>query len=264
MSALKDFVVACFSPVGLVTILFVAGLLLHALRRDSRAGWRLVAAGAGLYLVFLLTPLAEALYADLEHPYPPMLKADASARSVVVLAGYGEDNPLLPVTSKLTGEMIPRLAEGIRLYREIPGARLVLSGGVVRQHDGPVAHLMADFAKAMGVPERDIVIEGRARTTYENLAETKRIIGSEPFILVTSSGEMRRAVAVARKLAMRPLPAPAAIWAARYYPAGMSWLEWGRKIAGDSGEAKAHRLGYLQRAYHEHLGYLWYLALGRV
>jgi uncharacterized SAM-binding protein YcdF (DUF218 family) len=182
----------------------------------------------------------------------------------VVLSGYGEDLPFLPVTSKLTGEMIPRLAEGIRLYREIPGARLILSGGVVRQHDGPVAHLMADFAKAMGVPERDIIVEGRARTTYENLAETQKIIGSEPFILVTSSGEMRRAVAVARKLAMRPLPAPAAIWAARYYPAGMSWLEWSWKLAEDSGEAKAHRLSYLQRAYHEYVGYLWYWVLGRV
>ena len=149
MSMLKEFVVACFSPVGLVTILFVAGLLLHAFRRDWRIGLRLVATGAGLYLVFVLTPLAEALYANLEHPYPPMLKADASARAVVVLAAYGEDMPSLPVTSKLTGEMIPRLAEGIRLYREIPGARLVLSGGVVRRHDGPVAQLMADFAKAI-------------------------------------------------------------------------------------------------------------------
>jgi uncharacterized SAM-binding protein YcdF (DUF218 family) len=264
MSMLKDFVVACFSPVGLITVLFVAGLLLRLFRREWRVGGRMLAAGAGLYLLLVLTPLSEALYANLEHPYPPMLKADASARTVVVLAAYGEDMPFLPVTSKLTGEMIPRLAEGIRLYREIPGARLVLSGGVVRRHDGPVARLMADFAVAMGVPERDIVIEGRARNTYENLSETRKIIGAEPFILVTSSAEMRRAVAVARKLAMRPLPAPAAIWAARYYPAGMSWLEWAGKVAEDSGEAKAHRLTYLQRAYHEYVGYLWYWVLDRV
>jgi uncharacterized SAM-binding protein YcdF (DUF218 family) len=135
---------------------------------------------------------------------------------------------------------------------------------VVREHDGPVALLMAEFAKAMGVPERDIVIEGRARTTYENLVETKKLIGAEPFILVTSSAEMRRAVAVAQKLAMRPLPAPAAIWASRYYPAGMSWQEWAWKVAGDSGEAKAHRLTYLQRAYHEYVGYAWYWVLDRV
>jgi hypothetical protein len=44
----------------------------------------------------------------------------------------------------------------------------------------------------------------------------------------------------------------------------MSWLEWAGKVAEDSGEAKAHRLTYLQRAYHEYVGYLWYWVLDRV
>jgi hypothetical protein len=70
MSVLKDFIVACFSPVGLMTILFASGLLLHAFRRESRMGRHLMVSGAGLYLMFLLTPLAEVLYANLEHPYP--------------------------------------------------------------------------------------------------------------------------------------------------------------------------------------------------
>jgi uncharacterized SAM-binding protein YcdF (DUF218 family) len=264
MTSLKELPEICFSPVGLMTILFASGILVSAFRRESRMGRRLVSSGAGLYLVFLLTPLAEVLYANLEHPYPPMLHADASVRTIVVLSGYGEDLPFLPVTSKLTGEMIPRMVEGIRLYREIPGARLILSGGVVRQQDGPVANLMADFARVMGVPNQDIVVEGLSTTTYENLVEVKKIIGSEPFIFVTSSGELRRAAAVARRLGMKPLPAPAAIWAARYYPAGMSWLEWGWKVIEDMGYSTIDRLSYLQRAHHEYLGYVWYWVLGRV
>jgi uncharacterized SAM-binding protein YcdF (DUF218 family) len=168
MTSLKQMLEACISPVGLMTILFASGILVSAFRRQSRMGHRLVWSGAGLYLVFLLTPLAEVLYANLEHPYPSILHPDASVRTIVVMSGYGEDSPLLPVTSKLTGEMIPRLVEGIRLYREIPGARLILSGGVVRQQDGPVGNLMADFARAMGVPSRDIVVEGLSTTTYES------------------------------------------------------------------------------------------------
>ena len=237
---------------------------MSAFRSQSRMGCRLVWSGAGLYLVFLLTPLAEVLYANLEHPYPPILHPDPSVRTIVVLSGYGEDFHFLPVTSKLVGETIPRMVEGIRLYREIPGGRLILSGGPVRRQDGPLADLMADFARAMGVPNRDIVVEGRSVTTYENLAEVKKIVGSEPFILVTSSGDLRRAAAVARRLEMKPLPAPAAIWAARYYPAGMSWPEWGRKVMGDIGHPSPDRLSYLQRAYHEYLGYIWYWMLGRV
>jgi len=264
MTVLTGLLETWFSPIGLVTLLVASGLVVSAFRRESRMGRRLASSGAGLYLLFLLTPLAEVLYANLEHAYPPMLHPDSSVRTIVVLSGFGEDFPFLPVTSKLTGETIPRMAEGIRLYREIPGARLILSGGVVRQQDGPVANLMADFARAMGVPDRDIVVEGGSTTTYGNLAEVKKIIGSEPFILVTSSGELRRAAAVARRLGMKPLAAPAAIWAARYFPAGMSWLEWGWKFVGETGYPKAHRLGYLQRAYHEYLGYIWYWMLGRV
>jgi uncharacterized SAM-binding protein YcdF (DUF218 family) len=96
-----------------------------------------------------------------------------------------------------------------------------------------------------------------------NLVEVKKIIGSEPFILVTSSDGLQRAAAVARKLGMQPLPAPAAIWAARHYPAGMSWLEWGWKVLEDMGPS-TDRLIYLQRAHHEYLGYVWYWMLGRV
>jgi uncharacterized SAM-binding protein YcdF (DUF218 family) len=264
MTSLKGLLAICFSPVGLMTILFASGILVNAFRRESRMGRRLVSSGVGLYLVFLLTPLAEVLYANLEHPNPPMLHPDASARTIVVLSGYGEDFPSLPVTSKISVETISRMVEGIRLYRDLPGARLIVSGGILPDQDGPIANLMADFARVMGVPNQDIVIEGLSTTTYENLVEVKKIIGSEPFLLVTSSGGLRRAVAVARRLGMKPLPAPAAIWAARYFPAGMSWLEWGWKFVGETGYPKAQRLGYLQRAYHEYLGYVWYWMLGRV
>ncbi len=264
MTSLQGLLEACFSPVGFMTVLFASGILVNAFRRQSRLGHRLVWSGVGLYLVFLLTPLAEVLYVNLEHPYPPMLHPDASVRTIVVLSGYGEDIPFLPVTSQLGVETISRMAEGIRLYRELPGARLILSGGTLRHQHRPIANLMADFASVMGVPEQDIVLEGLSTTTYENLLEVKKIIGSEPFILVTSSGDLRRAAAAARRLEMKPLPAPAAIWAARHYPAGMSWLEWGWRVIEDMGYPALERLSYLQQAHHEYLGYVWYWMLGRV
>jgi len=44
------------------------------------------------------------------------------------------------------------MVESIRLYREIPDARLIVSGGIVRQKDGPIANLMAEFTTTMGYP----------------------------------------------------------------------------------------------------------------
>lgn len=264
MTSLKDLLVACFSPLGLTTILFVSGILLRVFRRHSRRAYHLVWSGVGLYLVFLLTPLAEVLYANLEHPYPSMLHPDASVRTIVVLSGWGNDLPFVAVTSKLNADTISRMVEGIRLYRELPKARLIVSGGSVPPGSTPVANLMADLARAMGVPGQDIVVEGLSTTTYENLLEVHKMVGSEPFILVTSSGELRRATAVAHRLEMKPLPAPAAIWAAPYYPPRMPWLEWGRRVIEDLGDPSADRLLYLQRAYHEYLGYVWYWMRGRV
>lgn len=266
MTILKELLEACFSPIGVIAVLLAAGLLATRFRRQSRVGRRLVWGGVWLYIAFVFTPLAEVLVSNLERPFPPMLHPDASAgaRTIVVLSAYGEDHPFLPVTSEISGETISRIVEGLRLYHELPGARLVVSGGVLRKGDKPVASLMADFIRAMGVPDRDIVIEGHSLTTYENLVEVKKIIGTAPFILVTTACDLRRATAVARKLEMKPLAAPAAIWAAQHYPAGMSWLEWAWKLIEGVATPSTDRLGYLQRANHEYLGLLWYRILGRV
>ena len=266
MTILKRSIEICLSPIGIMTLLFLAGLIVTATRRTSRMGRRLIWGGVWLYLIFLFTPLAEVLVSNLERPVPPMLHPDTSAgiRAIVVLSGYGEDYSFLPVTSRLSGETIARMVEGIRLYRELPNVKFVVSGGVVREGDRPVASLMADFAKAMGIPERNVVTEMSSETTYENLAEVKKLIGSEPFILVTSACDLRRATAVARKLGMKPLAAPAAIWAAQQYPAGMSWLDWSRVLIRGVAKPSTSRFGYLQWAYHEYVGYAWYRALGRV
>ncbi len=266
MTILKRSIEICFSPVGIMTLLFVAGLVVIACRRASRMGRRLIWGGVCLYLIFLFTPLAEVLVSNLERPFPAMLHPDASGgiRAIVVLSGYGEDFSFLPVTSKLSGETIARMVEGIRIYRELPDVKLVVSGGVLRKGDRPIGSLMADFAVAMGVPERDVVIETKSETTHENLAEVKKLIGPGPFILVTSACDLRRATAVARKLGMQPLAAPAAIWAAQHYPAGMSWLDWSWKLIRDVAAPSTSRFGYLQWAYHEYVGYAWYRMLGRV
>jgi hypothetical protein len=62
-------------------------------------------------------------------------------------------------------------------------------------------------------------------------------------------------------MGMKPLPAPANFWVAHQYPAGISWVEWGRMVIRN---ASFERFSYLQRAHHEYLGYVWYWILGRV
>jgi uncharacterized SAM-binding protein YcdF (DUF218 family) len=155
------------------------------------------------------------------------------------------------------------MVEGIRLYRQVRGARLIVSGGVLKTGHRPIAEQMADFAIALGVPRADVVMEQTSKTTYENLREVQKIVGTQPFILVNTALDLRRSMAVARKFGMKPLPAPAAIWAAHHYPAGMTWTALGWRMLEDTRPGTG-RLTHLQWAYHEYLGYVWYWMLRRV
>ncbi len=266
MDTLKRTLELAISPLGIMTLLLVAGVVLTLSGRHLRQGRRLLMSGALLYLVFTFSPLAEFLTRSLEKPFEPMLVPPGGPKidRIVVLSGYGESHPAFPVTSNLSGETVGRLTEGIRLYHLLPGSKLIVSGGVVHEPDGSIAVLMADFARQLGVRGEDIMVEGRSTTTYENLVEVKKMLGPSPFILVTSACDLWRASAVARKLGMIAIPAPACIWALQHYPARMDAGEWIRSFFDGFAHPSPTRLIRIQWAYHEYVGYIWYRLLGRL
>ncbi len=265
MDILKRSIEVVFSPLGLTTILSIAGIILSCTKRRSRTGRRLLISGTLLFLLLLLSPLAEYMVLGLERGYFPMLKPPASANphTIVVLAGYAEENSAFPITAKLSEQTISSLSEGMRLYRLSPGARMILSGGVVREGEKPVASFMADFLKALGVPAQDITIEGNSTNTYQNLVEVKKIVGSNPFILVVQACDMMRATAVARKLDMKLIPAPAGHWALQHHTHDSASGEFARFFKALA-HPSARNLSRIQWAYHEYAGYLWYRLLGRI
>ncbi|AKX93428.1 hypothetical protein MTHERMOG20_21430 [Moorella thermoacetica] len=67
----------------------------------------------------------------------------------------------------LSGEQGERVATGVKLYREGLAPRLLMTGGPVKWNVA-AADIMADQAKFLGVPEKDIVLEKWAISTYEN------------------------------------------------------------------------------------------------
>jgi len=255
-----------FSPMGILTAAAILGILTALTRKHRQLGCRLLLCSSLLLIVFLFTPLAEYLILGLERPYQPLLKPpDPSDKvdGIVILAGYGEDHAGFPPTSTLSHHTICNLTEGLRLYRLIPGARIILSGGTLRAGDRPVSSLMADFLEQMGVPAEKLVVENRSRNTYENLVAVKEIVGSRPFILVTAACDLKRALGVAQKLQMNAIPAPACFWARQHHPEEIGL---GEKIAVSLQRfgAASENLPRLQWAYHEYLGYLWYRLLGRI
>jgi uncharacterized SAM-binding protein YcdF (DUF218 family) len=221
--------------------------------------------GGLLFLVFLFAPISEFLILQLEKDYPPMLKPPDSTQinRIVVLAGYAEEHEEFPITTTVSEQTLGTLSEGLRLHRLLPGSKLVLSGGIARDGERPVASAMSDFLQQMGVSGTDILVEGRSTTTYENLVEVKKLIGSTPFILVAQACDLRRAMAVARKLQMNALAAPARHWTLQYHSSTGTEAGIVRYLEAFL-YPSTENLFRLQWAYHEYVGYIWYRFLGRI
>ena len=127
---------------------------------------------------------------------------------VVVLAGGHKSDPNIPATSRLSEHSLIRLVEGVRIFRQNPGAKLILSGGGFID-PVPEAMVMAQVSQFMGVPEDHMIIESTSNDTKDQARLIKPIVGTAPFVLVTSALHMPRSMALFEKLGMNPIPGPA-------------------------------------------------------
>jgi uncharacterized SAM-binding protein YcdF (DUF218 family) len=266
MGFFKQSVVIIFSPLGIMSLLIVTGIVLRCTNKCSQLAHRLLYWGGILFLIFLFSPLSRYLVLGLERNFKPLNTPPESPKieRIVILAGYAEEFPGIPITSSISKQTIYNISEGLRLYRLLPGSKLITSGGLGPRGEKPFAASMADFLRQVGVPDRDLIVEGNSRNTYENLVEVHKIIGSAPFILVASACDLKRAMAVARKLDMNPVPAPAFIWALQHYPPGMSLKDWIGDFFKRFTRPSTENLSRLQWAYHEYVGYVWYQLSGRI
>jgi uncharacterized SAM-binding protein YcdF (DUF218 family) len=253
------------SPLGIMVMLLGFGVILRFHRRWRSLGRKFLFCGAVLFLIFLFSPLAKALILNLEKDYAPLLQLpqDPKVNKILILAGYAEEHPGYPITSLLSEPTIGNLTEGLRLYHLMPDAVIVVSGGVMREGEQSFAASMADFLVQMGVPENRILIEGRSQNTHENFLESWGYLQKEPFILVAQACDMRRAMAVARKLKMQPVPAPASFWVRQHF-SGLSTKRQILKLFGAFLHPTTENLNRIQWAYHEYVGYYWYRFCDRI
>ena len=243
---LKKIVGTLFMPLPLALLLSVAGGVLLIFRR-RRAGGVLV--GLALLGVFLASwaPVADGLLGPLESRYPPVLDATRYPRAVAVVVLGSGYNPVpgLPVTSQLSGTGLVRLDEGIILYRQLPGAHLVVSGGSV-YGSGTIAHGYARAARALGVPASDLVKLDTPRDTAEEARAVRTLLGpGRPFLLVTSASHMPRAMRLFRLQGLKPIPAPTRYESLRENRNRFNYLV-----------PSALQLRKTERALHEYMGLL--------
>ncbi|MCZ8516394.1 YdcF family protein [Paenibacillus filicis] len=192
--------------------LFVIAFALLGVRL-WQCGRRRAEAAVGMITLLLYvvsTPLAgEAAVRSLEARYEPPA---APVGDVYLVLGGGAVGgvPEVEGSGQLTGTTLSRVVTAAELYhrKRLP---ILVSGGQVYDDSGNEARLSKRKLLALGVPEQDILIEDRSRTTQENAAYSRKFLeekGLRSPILITSASHMARSVKHFHKQGIEVTPYP--------------------------------------------------------
>ena len=208
MFVLRKFVSTLLLPFNLCLGLLLLGLVVLLFTRRQRLAKIVITSSAILLLLFSFSPLADKLISSLEMQYSPLAAQDLARENVhyIVVLGGGH-NSSRPPGSQLSPSSLARLIEGIRIFKEKPGTKLILSGGSVFD-PLPNAQAMLTTAKLLGIPETDIELESESRDTEDEARFLAPRLKQEPFYLVTSAVHMPRSMALFRKQGTNPIAAP--------------------------------------------------------
>lgn len=245
MFLFKKIVSQFFFPMPLCLLVCFAGLGMLWWSRWQKLGKILVTTGLVALMTLSYQPVADALLLPLERRYPVYQKRDGPpAQYVVVLGGGHTSDPSLPVSSQLREESLRRAVEGVRVHRQNPGSRLVLSGGGWLD-PVPEARLLAETVISLGVDPADIIVEEMSRDTSDQARLLKNVLNSNRFVLVTSATHLPRSMRLFEAMGLKPEPCPADHLVKRH--------SWHPALFFP----RAHCLRQAERAVYEYLGLAW-------
>jgi uncharacterized SAM-binding protein YcdF (DUF218 family) len=252
MFMLRKIVAHFLFPVPLCVEVLLLGLYLLWFTRKQRTGKVAVTLGTLLLGVLSNAFIAERLIHGLEDRYPPFAVSrgagtiDSAPRFIAVLGGWANNDPNVPISSHISADQLARLVEGIRLYRELPGSKLILSG------NAGSAENMAALATALGVNPQDILPVPQPRDTEEEAHQITALAGRARLVLVTSAAHMPRAMGLFAKVGAEPLPAPSNYLAVQHL------------LAPDDYFPSPYDLNMSQTAFYEYLGLTWAKLRGKI
>lgn len=197
------------------------------------------------------------LLGTLEWPYPPVSTRPPDTVAIVVLAGGILEPDKTRRRAELAEDTLYRCLRAAELYHQGAPCPVIVTGGVLDPGSGlpPVAPLMRDLLLRLGVAESDVIVESRARTTYENAVETRKLLAArklQGIVLVTEAVHMPRALRCFRKQGVKAIPAACLHRATKF--------RWKPDFFLPSPDA----IRNLSAALHEWLGLAWYRASGKI
>jgi uncharacterized SAM-binding protein YcdF (DUF218 family) len=140
--------------------------------------------------------------------------SDPADISCMIILGGAFDNEINTARGGIElNQAADRFVEALRLARNHPSARILISGGdgsISSDYEGE-AETAERFFTAFGIPADRLVKENASRTTYENSRNTAALLSSQGLgncLLITSAFHMPRSVGLFKKAGISVKPWP--------------------------------------------------------
>ncbi|MDF1678446.1 MAG: ElyC/SanA/YdcF family protein [Legionellaceae bacterium] len=227
------------------------GLSLYLLRSrrtrtEKRVGMILLFVWVSLYVVS--TPwLPNRMMGYLEQRYARVRAVNPDVHWVLVLGGGVEEVPGIPASDALSASSLRRALEGVRLYRQLPKAELILSGASLSKPEYAVSVRYAEFTDSLQVPKAHRILITDSMNTADEARLTRTLVGDKPFYLVTSAKHMPRAMMLFEKQGLHPIAAPCDY----HVLTNKQHQSWRRFLPS------VEYIARFNTAMHEYLGVIW-------
>lgn len=246
MIALKHMLELLINPYFIALLLLAVSLVLLRHHSGSKTVFRIV------LLVFLMLLsistgwLPGYLTRHLEYQYSWVKNVNPEVSWIVVLSGGQAAVRDLPPNDVLSSASMKRLIEGVRLFRKLPDAHMVLSGGG-SIGEQPEALLLEQLALWFSLPKEKLVLETLSMNTEDQARELAFIVKQQPFYLVTSAIHMPRSMALCKQMGLHPIAAPTDF---TYF--------WSQESGVKKWIPNSYNVLYFSIALHELLGRGWW------
>lgn len=189
-------------PSNFLILCALAGIVLLMTRWRRFGAW--VAAGSLVVMVLVAyLPIGAVLLSALESRFPRW-QGEGAPDGIIVLGGAID-----PVASSVYGSTMVtsdagRLLAMAKLARRYPQARIVYTSGDASALGGSLAEapFVPPLLDDLGLPRERVLLETKARNTYENAIFTKALVQPKPgerWLVVTSAYHMPRAIGAFRQ-----------------------------------------------------------------
>lgn len=192
-------------PMGFILFLFSIGLYFLYVGKNKFAKIFL-SASLGFLIIFSYPPFSNMLVKNLENKYEHY-SYDHNITYIHVLGGGHSMDTTQPLSSRLSDASLKRVLEGILIYKKTKNAKLIFTGYGGKTNI-PTALMNTKLAMALGVPEKDIIVGVNPKDTHEEAEFSKKIVGNNEFVLVTSATHMPRSMMLFKNNGMNPIAAP--------------------------------------------------------